>query len=60
MFVENAPLHEASQGVVQGHVAAADRRGARTPISLQDVAVHGDRYLGHELQARHRAQANVR
>ena len=49
-------LHQAAERVVQRDVAAADRRGTRTAVGLQHVAVDDDRALAEHRQVAHRPQ----
>src|SRR5208283_4781149 len=53
---EGAPLDEGIDRVGQGHEPAGDRRGARTAVGLQHVAVDGDGALSQALEVNDRAQ----
>src|SRR3954471_3992430 len=50
MLLERAVRNETAARVVQRDPPAADRRGARAAIGLQDVAVDGELHLGHHAQ----------
>ena len=54
---ERAPVDQPRDGVVQRHVAAADRGGARAAVGLEDIAVDDDLHVGQQLEARHRCAA---